>query len=169
MGSGKTTVGNRLAAVTGWPYYDNDELLRAIAPASARELAIDGPARLRRAEADALSLGMDMPPPAILSAAAGVILDRECVKTLRRADIVAWLHADATTLAARTLEGKHRPWLDRDPVGWLSLASRRRRLLYSRAASIEVRTDQLPIDECAELILGAVLASRCSRAQRRPI
>jgi hypothetical protein len=38
MGSGKTTIGRLLSERTGWPYHDNDDLLRAAAGRSAREL-----------------------------------------------------------------------------------------------------------------------------------
>ena len=30
MGSGKTTIGRRLAARTGWPYVDNDALVQDV-------------------------------------------------------------------------------------------------------------------------------------------
>ena len=36
MGSGKTTVGRRLAELTGWRYADNDELVRAVTGPKAR-------------------------------------------------------------------------------------------------------------------------------------
>ena len=43
MGSGKTTVGRALAARTGWPYMDNDELVRAVTGRAPAEIdAIDG-------------------------------------------------------------------------------------------------------------------------------
>ncbi len=58
MGSGKTTVGRLLAAETGWPYFDNDELL-AMRGTTARELLErGGEPVLRAAEAEALRLGL---------------------------------------------------------------------------------------------------------------
>ena len=43
MGAGKTTVGNALSALIGWPYFDNDELLlRAVGKATRRVQEEDG-------------------------------------------------------------------------------------------------------------------------------
>jgi tRNA splicing ligase len=48
MGSGKSTIGRLLAAKTGWPYYDNDELLAMLSGETAKGLlAHDGVAQLR--------------------------------------------------------------------------------------------------------------------------
>ena len=76
MGSGKSTIGRLLSEATGWPYIDNDELVRRSRGATARQiLAERGEDRLRDAESDALMLGIETPPPAVVGVAAGTILD----------------------------------------------------------------------------------------------
>ena len=56
MGSGKSTIGRLLSDATGWPYIDNDELVRQTHGATARQiLAERGEARMRAAESDALA------------------------------------------------------------------------------------------------------------------
>src|SRR5687767_8345245 len=76
MGSGKTTVGQLLSSATGWPYVDNDALVGQSHRRTSREiLAAEGKEKLREAEAGALVLGLDLPPPVILGVAAGTILD----------------------------------------------------------------------------------------------
>ena len=41
MASGKTTVGHELAAITGWPYVDNDELVVSLAGQATPDVATE--------------------------------------------------------------------------------------------------------------------------------
>ncbi|MDP8905802.1 MAG: serine transporter, partial [Chloroflexota bacterium] len=115
MGSGKTTVGRLLAAATGWPYHDNDELLRRRFGLTARELLDrEGELGLRAAESAALFVGLAAPEPAIVGSAAGTILDAPARQAMGERGFVVWLRARADTLAGRAAGGWHRPWLGDD-------------------------------------------------------
>ena len=77
MGAGKTTVGNALAALTGWPYLDNDELVRrATGRPTPEVLATTDEPTLRRVEATAFDEAMNTPRPVVAGVAAGVVMDR---------------------------------------------------------------------------------------------
>ena len=86
MGSGKTTVGGILAERLGWPFHDNDAMLRQLFAATPRELmTAGGEAAMLSAELTALSAALAMPPPAVVAAAGGTILDpRGTVRDGRR-------------------------------------------------------------------------------------
>lgn len=80
MGAGKTTVGRAVAARTGWPYLDNDDLVKRAAGRPAPEVLAarveDGEGRPWLAEDPAgalarLSEGRD----ALYDAVADVVLD----------------------------------------------------------------------------------------------
>jgi len=153
MGSGKTTVGEELSRVTGWPYHDNDVLLEAATGLTARELAARGPKRLREAEAAALVQALSVPEPAFAAAAAGVVTDPELRRLLRASARVVWLRAPVETLAARTMAGPHRPWLDGDAIEWLERTASARRSLYREVASLEVDTSaRTPAEIAAEIV-----------------
>ena len=67
MGSGKTTVGRLLAERSGWPYLDNDDLVRELSgrePSSVR--AEDGEAALHDLESSALTQALAARPPVIV-------------------------------------------------------------------------------------------------------
>ncbi len=142
MGSGKSTIGRHLSAATGWPYVDNDELVRRSRGTTAREvLAAGGEEALRDAEADALALGLEMPAPVIVGVAAGTILDSSQRQAMAGGGIVVWLRAGAVVLAERAAGAPHRPWLDDDPVGWMAAALAEREPLYGEVADVVLQTD----------------------------
>lgn len=153
MGSGKTTVGKELSRLTGWPYHDNDALLEAATGQTARELARKGPQRLRQAEAAALVSALSVPEPAFAASAAGVVMDSRLRNTLRASARVVWLRAPVETLAARTMSGPHRPWLDGDAIEWLTRTSEARAPLYREVASHEVDTStRTPAEVAADVV-----------------
>lgn len=89
MGSGKTTVGRRLAAALHLEFADNDDLLRARTGASPAQIAArDGADALHRLEADVLGDALDQGPRRIITAAASTVLDPEVARRLRAHDVV---------------------------------------------------------------------------------
>ena len=155
MGSGKSTIGRLLSAATGWPYVDNDELVRRARGTTAREvLAAGGEAELRDAEADALALGLETPPPAIVGVAAGTILDAAHRQALTEGGIVVWLRAAAVVLADRAAGAEHRPWLDEDPTSWMAAALAEREPLYGSVADVVLLTDAEPPAVAADRLRG---------------
>ena len=60
MGSGKSTVGRRLSARTGWPYLDNDQLVAEVSGRPAPALIADeGEDELHAIEVAGLRAGPD--------------------------------------------------------------------------------------------------------------
>ena len=155
MGSGKSSVGQALADRTGYPFVDNDALVERATGRTARELLErDGEAAMRAAEASALQVALDLPPPVIVATAAGTILQHENRDRLRRGGLVVWLRAPAEVLAARAVGAAHRPWLDEDPVAWFRQAAAERDGLYASVADLAVDTGALPPREAVERILA---------------
>lgn len=151
MGSGKSTIGRLLSEATGWPYVDNDDLVRRVAGATPRELLAErGEPGMRQAESDALRLGLVAQPPCIIGAAAGTILDPADRELMRSNGIVAWLRVDAGALESRAVGAAHRPWLDGDAATWLSRTAAERDPLYASIADVVVDTTQVPPAESAD-------------------
>lgn len=150
MGSGKSTIGRLLSEATGWPYVDNDELVRRSHGATARELLAErGEAVMRAAESSAMALGLDVPAPAIIGAAAGTILDPANRELLKSGGIVVWLRADASALEARSMGAAHRPWLDTGNESWIRETVAARDPLYASIAEITVDTASASPDAVA--------------------
>ena len=167
MGSGKTTIGRILAARTGWPYHDNDELVDRVFGGTPRELlAQRGEQQMHADEAAALKLGLSEPAPCLVGAAAATIVDADSRARLGRA-IVVWLHARPTTLVKRAVGAAHRPFLATDPLGWMTATAAERDPLYRAAADISVDVDHGSPAEVADEILAALAAFEACAAVLR--
>jgi shikimate kinase len=161
MGSGKSTIGKLLARETGWPYIDNDELLEMLRGETAKSLlAHEGVTELREGEADALRIGLKQEPPCIVGAPAGTILESDIRRQLKRDALVVWLDARAETLARRARGAAHRPWLDADPLAWMTKTLAERAPLYESVTDLKVSTDDFSPSDAASHV-AKWLKARC--------
>lgn len=154
MGSGKTTVGETVAARVGAPFFDTDrmvvELARLPIPEIWESLGEEG---FRLLEAKAVA---EVPESDFIAAAGGgaVILE-ENRRHIERGRPVVWLRGDPSSLADRIGNDRSRPLLDTDesPAGALARILAERSHLYH-----EVATDILDVDdmELSEVVAGVV-------------
>lgn len=161
MGAGKTTIGHVLAAMTGWDYLDNDELLfRATGELTPDLLRDRGERALRDAESAALAMAFELDPPLIAGVAGGVVEAPADMARLRDGSAyVVWLRARIETLAARVGCGEGRPWLQPDPETALRRLHAGREQRYAAAASLIVDVEERRPDEIADEILAGLSAA----------
>ncbi len=157
MAAGKTTVGKALAQLTGWPYLDNDELVRRAAGRSTPDvLTTAGEQALRSVESAALDEALFVEPPLIAGVAAGVVADPEARQRLREDAFVVYLRAEVSQLAERVGSGRGRPWLGDDPTSALERLYEGREPLYREAADLVLDVDGLTPERLALAIAGTV-------------
>jgi shikimate kinase len=153
MGSGKTTVGVELSTETGWPYVDNDDLLRRQTGREPAEIrATEGEDVLHLAESDALDEALGMEPPIIIGVAAAAVLDPAAREALREGGHVVWLRARPETLIERIGSGAGRRD-DATDHDWIRKRARERETLYASVASQIVDVDGRTPAEIAGKVL----------------
>jgi shikimate kinase len=144
MGTGKTTVGRRLAKELQWPFADADEQLELRAgrsiPVIFRE---EGEAAFRRLESDVLADLLARAHPLVVAAGGGVVTRTENRALLGHRAFVVWLRASAPFLAART-DLTHRPLLAgaADPTAALQRLIVERGPLYQGVADAVVDVER---------------------------
>jgi shikimate kinase len=160
MGAGKTTVGRELSAQTGWPYVDNDDVLRRQTGREPAEIrATEGEDVLHLAESDALDEALGLEPPKIIGVAAAAVLDPAAREALREGGHVVWLRARPETLSERIASGTGRRGEANDP-DWLRKRAREREMLYASVASQIVDVDdRTPAEIAGEILEGLEAAT----------
>ena len=158
MGTGKSTVGRRVAERMGRDFLDSDVQVEARTGRTVREIfASDGEAVFRRLEAQALADALARARPSVVAAAGGVVLDPGTRERLRNGSTAVWLRADPSVLAHRVTSADHRPLLDDGARVVLERMHRERSPLYEEVANGRiVDVSSVSIDEAAEAVLELV-------------
>ena len=139
MGSGKTTIGTRLAAHLERPFIDSDEVLRSATGRDAARIAFeDGVEALHAAEAELLLDSLGATRPTVIAAAASAVESEPCRRALAHHTCI-WFDADPATLASRQHRADHRRTLANAGDG-LAALKRRRDPFYDALASVRIDT-----------------------------
>ena len=161
MGSGKSTVGKRIADASDREFVDVDSV---VADRTGRPIAAifeeQGEAAFRRLEsAEIERLSRERGPGdagRVIATGGGAVLDPADVEAMRRSGVVVWLDGPADVLAGR-IAGEHRPLLaGTDVESRLAEILVARHNLYRRAAHFRIDAG-LPVDEIASV------AASCAR------
>lgn len=118
MGSGKTTVGKKVAKLVDRRFVDADVELEARTGRSVADWFQDGEDAFRTAEADLLRSLLTSEDPLVIGAGGGVVVEPENrVLLAGGSSLTVYLHGEAAFLASRAKPKAHRPLLaDADPV-----------------------------------------------------
>lgn len=151
MGSGKSTIGRRLAAVLGYSYCDSDELIEQQAGRSVSEIfRTDGEESFRIRERAVLA-GIMNRRRTVFSCGGGAVLEIQNQKNIRENSLVIWLHSAIETCLSR-IEAGSRPLLpERKRETEARELFEKRRGLYARTADLAVRNEK-SVDETVRKI-----------------
>ncbi|MGL4438134.1 MAG: shikimate kinase [Bosea sp. (in: a-proteobacteria)] len=156
MGSGKSTIGTRLALRTGLRFVDADTEIERAARMSIPDIfASRGEAEFRAGERRVIArlLGQG---PQIIATGGGAFMSAETREKVAASGVSVWLRADPETLLKRVRKRANRPLLQtEDPEGTL------RRLLIEREpvyalSDIDVLSREEPHDVVVDAVLSAL-------------
>jgi shikimate kinase len=159
MGTGKTTVGRRLAAELGWRFVDTDaEVERATGLTIPEIFARWGEARFRKEESRAVARVCSASAQ-VIATGGGAVLDPANRERLRRCGTVVWLVASPEVIQRRVGRSGSRPLLAQDGgLEHIRELLSRREPYYRALADITVDTSELSVAEVVREILGALEA-----------
>ena len=168
MGSGKTTVGRRLAARLDRHFVDADAAIEEITDRTIAEIfEQDGEQGFRDLEADTFEELLEHHEPCVIAAGGGLVVRAESRARLRRPDVtVVFLDASPAFLASRVANRPQRPLLGRDESARevFTRLHAERAALYAEVADVTVDVEPVHAaeekpkramaDRIAELVLA---------------
>lgn len=157
MGSGKSSIGRRLARALDLSFLDTDHVIQVRTGVDIGFIfEKEGEAGFRRREENVLENLLEN-GPAVIATGGGAILSRQNRERMRRHGTVVFLETSVDWQLARTRRGTHRPLLESDnPRERLASLYRERELLYRECANITVNTDARRVGAVTELVLEAL-------------
>ncbi len=113
MGSGKTSIGRRLAKVLDWPFQDADWAIEDAAGTSISNIFAEiGEDAFRRSERQVIARLMDERHQQVLALGGGSFVAEETRHLIKERAISIWLETDIDTLVRRTSRRTDRPLLN---------------------------------------------------------
>ncbi len=157
MGTGKSSVGRRLAQSRGWPRHDVDAMIATALGLRITEIFERLGQDRFRAEESAILAGLDPSEKAIIVTGGGAILRPENATRLHELGTVVCLSAEMPTLLERLGRRSDRPLLQTaDPAATVAELLRTRAPLYEAAADLTIDTTGLSHDQVAQSIEDSI-------------
>ena len=164
MGCGKSTVGRRLASITGHRFVDSDELIVQTTGKGIPEIfAESGEDGFREIEERVLA---DLVGVAgiVLSTGGGAILREVNRAVLKKIGIVVWLDADPDILFERATRSSRRPLLQTEnPRQTFDQLLNARRSIYESTADIRFDSTGIEHDIVARKVLEQAMRFQSQR------
>ena len=157
-GTGKSTVGMRLARRLKWEWLDTDNEVERRAGRTIREIfATDGEPAFRQCERDVIA-DLVQRDRLVVSTGGGAVLNPDTRRDLRSAGPVVWLMAPVETIASRILHDastvSRRPNLTtQGGIAEIRDLLARREPLYRECATIVINTEGLKLGDVVQTVL----------------
>lgn len=154
MGSGKTSVGKRLAAKLGLDFTDADSEIEAAAGMSVADIfSQHGEESFRRGEQRVIERLLHE-RPRILATGGGAFMNAKTRQIISETAVSVWLHADHAVLMRRVRRRTHRPLLQTsDPDAVMRQLMDERYPTYA-TADLTVTSGDGPHDSVVHAIIG---------------
>jgi len=142
MGSGKTSVGRRLACVLKRDFFDSDfEIVARTGVAIDHIFDVEGEEGFRQREINMLSELCKI-PNIVIATGGGIVIKPENRELLKRDSFVVYLSSSVKQLVSRTAKSKSRPLLERSTNREKTIRElvEKREPLYQEVADVVVDT-----------------------------
>jgi shikimate kinase len=157
-GTGKSTLGKRLADVSGMPFIDMDQTIVEEKGSSISEIVEDHGWSFFRTLEKNLLIRLSKGKGQVIATGGGVVLNAKNRTLLREMGRVVWLQSDPEKIVTRLTQDKtrieQRPALsDLDLWKETNLILQERSPLYENVHDIAVNTSESTVGECVDEII----------------
>ncbi|MFM8364556.1 MAG: shikimate kinase [Verrucomicrobiota bacterium] len=161
MGCGKSTVGRRLASLTGHRFVDTDDLIvKEQGKSIAAIFAEQGEEGFRGIEKNVIANLVGV-AGVVLSTGGGAILQESNRESLKKIGVVIWLDASPDVLFERAMRSGRRPLLQTaDPRASFDALLDSRRAIYESLADIRFDSTGIQHEEVARRTLDLAMRHR---------
>ena len=164
MGSGKSTIGKKVAHALDVPFTDTDaEIERRRGCSIASLFETEGEPAFRAAEAAVVAEVVHGDRPGVIATGGGAVLDPATRALLREHATVVWLRASPAMLVHRIAPDGTRPLLADDPRDALERLAAEREPLY-----LEVADHVVDVDHVARKLVVADLLAKLATEDGAP-
>lgn len=165
MGCGKSSVGRRLALLTGHRFVDTDELVAQAENMSITDIFANGGEDHFRQIEERILADLVGVAGIVLATGGGAILRESNRTAMRKIGTVAWLDADADVLFERASRSQRRPLLQTEnPRKTFDQLLESRRAIYGDASDFRIDSTGLDHDQVAQNLLEQTMRLRSREA-----
>lgn len=165
MGCGKTTVGRRLAAITGHRFVDADELIVKDQGKSISTIFAESGEECFREIEERIIADLVGVAGIILSSGGGAILREANRASLKKIGIIIWLDAQPDVLFERANRSGRRPLLQtKNPRQTFDTLLEARRPIYESTADLRFDSTGIEHDEVARKVLDQAMRHKARHA-----
>jgi shikimate kinase len=155
-GSGKSSIGRKLAARLGLPFQDADDEVETAAGMRIEQIFERfGEAEFRKGERRVIARLLDQPAH-VLATGGGAFMDTETRALIRAKATSVWLRADLPTLLERTSRRDDRPLLKGGALRDILEKLMAERAPFYAEADVTVDSDGRPAEETVDRVLQAL-------------
>ncbi|QNB45506.1 shikimate kinase [Thermanaerosceptrum fracticalcis] len=154
MGTGKTAVGKRLAAVLNKEFYDTDQEVEAVTNMTIPQLfAKYGEVRFRSEEQLAIKR-LSQKENCVIATGGSMVLDKENIEMLAEKGIIICLSAHPQVIYERVKRRNNRPLLKKGDLYETIVELMKQREELYKCADVHIDTSNLDFHEVIEKILA---------------
>ncbi len=154
MGSGKTTIGKKLADKLNMPFYDTDAIIEQKEKMTIAEIFVKkGEKYFRNQETITLREITSNYKKGIVSTGGGIVMNEKNIEIMKNSGIIVFLYASFSTLFERIKNSTNRPLVKTENLYNLY----QKRLPFYEKATLKINTDDFKsVDEIVNFLLKKI-------------
>lgn len=155
MGTGKSTIGEKLAKKIGYGFIDTDEEIEHKENRTIKRIfETDGESYFRIIEAQLIKDISNLQNQ-VIACGGGLVLNHENVTKLKKSSIMVLLTSTPKEILNRVIKDQTRPLLNvDDKLNEIKNILKKRKPIYEKIADIKVETTNLLPEEVVEIIFN---------------